>query len=439
MDEFWLWLTYWVSQATWWATVQWSNIKLFLYGLFWLSVVAVLSWFIVRRVILASLKRIISKTKNRLDDVLLEKKVLSRLAHLAPAVVIHEWAPTLFRNEMFAGEAGANGAAAAQQAVYWTGVVQDTATLYMLIVGLLTIYAVLDAATEAYYLAGKWDVPIRGFVQAGKIVAFFVIAVLLLSTITAKSPAYFFTGLGAVTVALMFVFKDSILGLVAGIQIATNRLLSKGDWVAMSQYGADGNVIDIGLNTVLVQNWDMTITTIPTYAMVSQSFQNWRGMSESGGRRIKRQINIDMNTIKFCDEEMLERFGKIRFLREYLDRKREELVKANASSGLEDSLVNGRRMTNLGTFRAYVKAYLQNHPKINQDMTLLVRQLAPGEHGVPIEIYVFSNDQAWVSYEGIQGDIFDHLMAAVRGFDLKVYQSPAGSDLERLRPAERTA
>lgn len=432
MDSFWLWLTYWVSRFRWWASVRWSDIELFLYGLLWLTVVAVLSWFIARRVILASLTHIISRTQNEFDDVLLEKKVLSRLSHLAPAVVIHEWAPQLFRTELFTG-AGRTAEEAATRSAYWTGLVQDIASLYMLVVGLLTIYAVLDAVTEAYHRAKRWDVPIRGFIQATKIIVFFVIAVMILSTLTEKSPAYFFTGLGAVTAVLLLIFKDSILGLVAGIQIATNRLLSKGDWIAMPQYGADGNVLDISLNTVRVQNWDMTITTIPTYALVSQSFKNWRGMSESGGRRIKRQINIDMNTVKFCDEEMIERFRKIRHISEYIEMKRQEVASYNQELEVDDEcLVNGRRLTNLGTFRAYVKAYLENHPKVHRGMTLLVRQLAPGDNGIPIELYVFSAEQAWVAYEGIQGDIFDHLIASLREFDLRVFQNPTGRDLEQL-------
>jgi miniconductance mechanosensitive channel len=201
----------------------------------------------------------------------------------------------------------------------------------------------------------------------------------------------------------------------------------------MPQFGADGDVIDVSLTTVKVQNWDKTITTIPTYALISQSFKNWRGMQESGGRRIKRAIHIDMTSIRFCDEEMLERFRSIRYISEYMDRKNEEITRWNEEQQVDDaSLVNKRRLTNIGTFRAYVVQYLRNHPKIRQDMTFLVRQLSPSDNGLPLEIYVFTNDIVWANYEAIQADIFDHLLAAVPEFDLRVYQQPAGADFQKL-------
>ena len=210
-------------------------------------------------------------------------------------------------------------------------------------------------------------------------------------------------------------------------------MVANGDWIEMPKYGANGDIVEIALTTVKVQNWDKTITTIPTYALITESFKNWQGMSDSGGRRIKRSINIDMNTIQFCTDEMLDRFSKIQYISSYIEKTKIEMQDKNKQEHVDNSsLVNGRRMTNIGTFRAYVKAYLTNHPMINKEMTLLIRQLAPNEHGLPIEIYVFSKDQEWVNYEGIQSDIFDHILAVVPEFDLRVFQDPSGMDFKRL-------
>jgi miniconductance mechanosensitive channel len=236
----------------------------------------------------------------------------------------------------------------------------------------------------------------------------------------------------------MLIFKDSILGLVAGIQLSTNQMLHIGDWIEMPKYGADGDVIDISLTTLKVQNWDKTITTIPTYALISDYFKNWRGMSESGGRRIKRSINIDVTSIKFCTQEMLDKFKRFKCIREYVERKLEEIDTHNTSEGVDESdLVNGRHLTNIGTFRAYVAAYLRSHPRVHQGMTFLVRHLQPTAEGLPIQIYIFSNDQAWANYEAIQADIFDHILAVVPEFELRVFQNPTGADFQALQTASR--
>ena len=238
-----------------------------------------------------------------------------------------------------------------------------------------------------------------------------------------RSPVYLLSGLGAMTAVLMLIFKDPILGFVAGIQLISNRMLKPGDWIEMPKYGADGDVVDITLTTVKVQNFDNTITTIPTYALINDSFKNWRGMQESMGRRIKRAIYIDMNTIKFCSPEVLDRFSKIRYITDYMQKKSREVESYNTEGGIEaQDAGNARRLTNIGTFRAYVYAYLQNHPMINTNLTFLIRQLAPTQYGLPLEIYVFSRDKNWVNYEAIQSDIFDHLLAIANEFDLKVYQ-----------------
>ncbi|HKK21694.1 MAG TPA: mechanosensitive ion channel family protein, partial [candidate division Zixibacteria bacterium] len=313
-------------------------------------------------------------------------------------------------------------------------IIQRLAMVYMMIAGLLAVIAFLNGIADIYQ---SYDIsrqkPIKGYIQITVIALSIVVGIVALSTAMNRDPRLLLTGLGAMTAVLILVFKDSILGLVASVQISANNLVQIGDWIEMPKYGADGDVVDITLMTVKVQNWDKTYTNIPAYFLISDSFKNWRGMAESGGRRIKRAVYIDMNTIKLCDEEMLDRFEKYELIADYVRNRRREIVDYNVERKIDISeLINGRRMTNVGTFRAYVAAYLKNHPKVNTSMTFMVRHLAPGEHGLPIEIYVFSNDKEWVNYEAIQADIFDHILAVVPRFDLRVFQSPGGSDIERI-------
>lgn len=275
-------------------------------------------------------------------------------------------------------------------------------------------------------LAGNF--PIRGLVQTVKLLLSIGVGIGVVSLLIGQSPLILLSGLGAMTAVLMLVFKDPILGLVAGIQLSANHMLSIGDWLEMGKYNADGAVIDIGLTTVKVRNWDNTITTIPTYALISDSFKNWRPMSESGGRRIKRSIMIDASTVRFISEQEVQRLTRSPLLSEYIIAKSHELENANREADMSLAL-NGRRLTNLGTFRAYLDRYLRNHPKVHQQMTIMVRQLAPTDKGVPIEIYCFSNDVAWVNYEAIQADIFDHIFAVVSEFGLRIHQSPTGYDM----------
>lgn len=304
----------------------------------------------------------------------------------------------------------------------------------LILVGTLVISSFLDLFLTIYGSSKtSHDIPLKATVQVIKIVVYFVCGIFIVSLILNKTPLYLFSGLSALGAVLLLVFRDSILGFVAGIQLIANRMVAKGDWIEMPKYDADGDVIEIALTTVKVQNWDKTIATIPTYALIGESFKNWRGMKESGGRRIKRTINIDVSTIKFCNEEMLKRFSEIQYIANYIQIKKEELSTYNDENEVDStSLANGRRLTNVGTFRAYTVAYLRNHPMISQEMTFLVRHLAPAGYGLPIEIYVFSKDTIWVNYEGIQADIFDHLLAVVPEFDLKVFQNPSGSDFHRL-------
>ena len=258
-------------------------------------------------------------------------------------------------------------------------------------------------------------------------------AIIIVGALLGRSPMVLLSGFGAMTAVILLIFRDTILSFVASLQISSNDLVRVGDWIESPKFGADGDVVDIALHTVKVQNWDKTFTIIPTYKLIDESFKNWRGMQQSGGRRIKRAVYLDISSIKFCDEAMVERFKKIQIIADYVAGKQEELKNHNAENEIDDSvLVNGRRMTNIGTFRAYVEAYLRHHKKIHQDMTFLIRQLPPGPTGLPLEIYVFTNDTAWANYEAIQADIFDHILAVIPQFDLRVFQEPTGKDFGRL-------
>ncbi len=386
-------------------------------------ILSLLANVLAKRLLLTALSRLITKTKTTWDDDLLEHHFFDRLAKFAPALVIYLLVPVTL--EGFEG-----------LITFMTTAV----LIYMLIIGILTIDALLNGATEIYenYAISK-EVPIKVFVQLVKVAIYFVGGIFVVSLLLGKTPLYLMSGLSALTAILMLIFKDAILGFVAGIQLTANKMVAHGDWIEMPNYGADGDVIEVGLTTVKVQNWDKTITTIPTYALISGSFKNWRGMSESGGRRIKRAIYIDMNSVEFCTDEMLSRYRRIQYISDYIDAKGKELPEHNAANQVNaHSIVNGRKMTNIGTFRAYIVAYLKNHPMIHKDMTSLVRQLAPTEHGLPIEIYVFCKDIAWANYEAIQSDIFDHLLAAISAFDLKLFQNPTGNDFKSISTTKTT-
>lgn len=316
----------------------------------------------------------------------------------------------------------------------WQEGLLTAAALWMLLFGLLTLYALFAALLEAgRHVNSLRRFPLRGIFQAINVVCTVVAVILMLAVLLDKSPVILFSGLGAMTAVLMLVFKDPILGLVASIQLSANKMLEVGDWLEMAKYGADGTVTDIGLTTVKVCNWDNTVTTIPTYALISDSFKNWRGMSESGGRRIKRSIYIDVTSVRFLDEADMERLRRIELLAPELERRVAEVRQHNAEKNIDPaSPVNGRRLTNLGTFRAYLVAFLRAHPHIRQDMTLMVRQMPPGSTGQPLELYAFSTITSWVEYEGLQSDIFDHVFAVLPEFGLRVHQEPTGYDLRRL-------
>lgn len=379
--------------------------------------VAVVADWVTKRLILRAIGKIIRRTRSRWDNIAFKKGIFSRLSHLTPAVIFYLSAPLLVMEDMS-----------------WTqsfaAFVQRVAQIYFVVILALVADATLNTIQRVYrdFEVAK-NKPIRSYVQVAKIFLFFVFAVLVLSIILDRSPWAFLTGLGAMAAVIMLIFKDSILGFVASVQISAYDTIHIGDWIEMPKFGADGDVVELSLNTIKVQNWDKTIVSIPTSAVLTDSIKNWRGMSESGGRRIKRHINIDMNTIQFCNEEMLDRFSKIKYIAEYIQKKTEEIQSHNQGIPVDRAfLINGRHLTNFGTFRAYVESYLHHHEQIHDDMTFLVRHLQPTAEGIPIEIYVFTKDTRWPVYEGIQADIFDHILAVVPLFDLRVFQDTSGQN-----------
>ena len=352
------------------------------------------------------------RTDTTWDDALVEHGVFRRIAQLAPAVVLYT-----------------TGSAFGETAQDW---VERGALVYMIVVTALAMSALLQAGLSVYQRGAisREGPAVQSYIQLVRILLFTVAAIFVVSTLLDQEPWGLLTGLGALSAIGLLLFRDTILGFVASVQLANNNMVRRGDWIEMPAFGADGDVLEVSLHTVKVQNWDKTISTIPTHALISHSFKNWRGMSESGGRRIKRAVHIDMNTIRFCDDDMLRRFERFDAIRDYVRGKREELTRSNAGVDGDAAGINARRLTNVGTFRAYLIAYLRAHPKIHDDMTFLVRQLPPSDRGLPIELYVFSNDQEWASYEAIQADIFDHILAVLPEFELRAYQSPSGHDLE---------
>ncbi len=385
---------------------------------------AMAAFYVCRRIVAGVVHRLFKSTRFNWDDRLLESRLFMRITLVVPALVVHLFLPPVL-----------NGY---QQAL---AVASGALNIYFIIVGVLVADALINALHDIYQtLRVSRDIPLKGLTQVLKIFLYGTGLIMVIAVVLDRSPIYLLSGLGALTAVLMLVFKDPILGFAAGIQLISNRMLKNGDWIEMPKYGADGDVLDITLTTVKVRNWDNTTTTIPTYALINDSFKNWRGMQESGGRRIKRALHVDMNTIRFCTPDMLERFSRIGCITDYMQRKHSEIERHNADLGNQaQEAANTRRLTNIGTFRAYAVAYLQNHPMINTGMTLMVRQLAPAEHGLPLEIYAFCKDKAWANYEALQADIFDHLLAIAGEFDLKIYQYPSGSDLMELWPDARAA
>ena len=385
-----------------------------LISFFTLLVAAFVIFLLIRLIVEKTLNNFIKKSPSKRDDILIKNKVFRKICLIVPAYIIR----------IFTAVAIPSFPSLSAAIILIT-------KIYEVFVYSRVIDAILTTLNEIYdtYEISK-SKPIKGFIQVLKTIVYIICFLLIIAILTQKQLSNILIGLGTLSAVLMLVFKDPILGFVGGIQLTINDMLRIGDWIVMEKSKADGEVLEIGLTTVKVQNWDKTITTIPTYSLISDSFTNWRGMENSGGRRIARSFVIDIDTIKFCTPEMLERFKKFQLVSQYIIDKEKEIEEYNKANNIDDSnLVNGRRQTNIGIFRAYLNAYLANCPYINKDMTFMVRQLSPTENGVPIQIYAFSSNKAWISYENIQSDIFDHVFAVVTMFDLKIYQKPSSNSL----------
>lgn len=382
-----------------------------------IAILSLIADFVFKRIIVKIIEKIVNRSKNKWDDIILQKKVFDRLSHFAPALIVHYTIKYAFLNSDKVVE-----------------IIQTGTYIYMIIVSLMVINSFFKALNEIYMHSNiSKNKPIQGYLQLINIFLIIVGIIFIYSLLSGNEVKGVLTGLGAMAAILLLVFKDTILGFVASVQLSSNDMVKLGDWISMPKHGADGEVLEITLNTVKIQNWDKTISTIPTYALISESFTNWKGMQNSGVRRIKRFINIDMTSVKICSKELLDKLKKVQYLSDYIYGKEKELKDYNLQNNVDESVrINGKRLTNLGTFRKYVEFYLQHNPKINKQMTFLVRQLQPTETGIPIEIYVFSSDNVWTNYEQIQSDIFDHLLAIIPEFELQVFQNPSGNDFRKF-------
>jgi len=374
-----------------------------------------LTWKIMRKTIIP----VVQRSKTSFDDILVKHRFFKRLAFFVPALILYYLLD--------------DAVGVAQNKI--PQIIFKLIDTWVVVISVLIIDSVLSTLRDYYqrYEISK-ERPIDSLIQVLKIVSYIIGILVVIGILVDKDITTLLFSLGTMSAVLMLIFRDPILGFVGGMQLTFNEMVRIGDWISVPRYDADGIVLEITLTVVKVQNWDKTISMIPTYALVTNSFQNWRGMEESGGRRIKRSVNIDMDSVTFCTPEMLERYRKIQIIRPYLDQKEQEIEAYNKKNNIDPSvLVNGRRQTNLGVFRAYLKAYLRHRQDVNSNMTFLVRHLQPTEKGLPIEIYVFTNTTAWADYEGIQADIFDHVLAAIPQFDLKVYQFPSNSGVLGLK------
>jgi miniconductance mechanosensitive channel len=387
-------------------------------GLLALLAGAVIIDLIVKQVLVRTMRAFAKRSSITWDDALVTHNVFGRLAQVVPVLIVFVGVPFV----PGLPEGGMQ-------------LMRNVAMGYMVLMLTLALTAMLSAANTIYAASPiAKERPLKGFVQIVQIVVWILGGVLIVATVLDRSPLLLLSGFGAMTAILLLVFKDTILSLVASVQLTAQDMVRVGDWIEMPQFGADGDVVDVQLHTVKVQNWDKTITTIPTHRLITDSFKNWRGMSQSGARRIKRAIFIDVSSIRFQTQDEVNHFTRFALLKDYVKNKEQELADYNAGLVTEvDAEVNRRRLTNVGTFRAYAYNYLKNHPRIHKGMTLMVRQLSPGPEGLPLEIYCFTSTTDWTDYEDIQSDIFDHLLAIVPEFGLRLYQKPAGSDLANLK------
>lgn len=376
---------------------------------------AVVVHWLTKTIVIKVIHRLVVNSRTEWDDYLLKRRVFQSLSHITSALIFYYMGSFSGIPEV-------------------TSFISIITNIYFVIIFVKVVSGVLKASNDIYLTTPYATTrSIKGYIQLVMILVYFISGIFIIAVIFNKSPLVLLGGLSAVAAVLLIIFKDTILSLVASIQLSANKMLKPGDWIEMPKHNANGTVVDISLNSVKVQNGDRTIITIPTYSLVSDSFINWSGMEESEGRRIKRSINIDMKSVRFCDEQMLNKFRKFRLIQNYVTEKQNEISEYNKNLGIEDELIpNGRRQTNLGIFRKYLEEYLRSNPDINKEMTFLVRHLQPSETGLPIEIYVFSKEKQLNGYESIQADIFDHVLAILPEFNLRVFQAPSGHDIRDL-------
>ena len=384
---------------------------------FIILVISVVAGLLFRYLVLGVVGRIVKRTKNTWDDRLFNARLLHKIAHAIPVIFLYILLPLAFpdNNEVVV-------------------ILRRLCIVYIVIVTMIFLNVFLKVFFDILRHRDAFrNQPVKGLLQTSQIVLYFVGTIVIVSVLIHTSPLRMLAGLGASAAILLLVFKDSILGFVSGIQLSANNMLQPGDWITMPKYNVDGTVMEVTLNTVKIQNFDNTITTLPPYLLISDSFQNWRGMEESGGRRVMRSVGIDITSVKFCTPDMLERYKRIALLKGYLDGKEAELKQYNEAHGVDDSVpVNLKRLTNLGVLMAYLNLYLKSLREVNHDLTCMVRQLQPTENGIPVQLYFFSAIKEWVAYEGVQSDVFNHVMAVIPEFDLYVFQNPSGIDLNRL-------
>lgn len=381
------------------------------------TIVVFLLDLVFKKVIIRAFAIFSTKTKTSFDDFLVQSNFPRYIAHIVPLVLIIAIIPVIFVD--YPG---------------WGNFCLKIVDIYMAVLAVWIIRSFLRSLKN--YLRTKdayKDKPLDSFIQVFLIFAWIIASVYLFTVLTGKSPIAILTALGAASAVILLIFKDSILGFVASIQVAANDMVRIGDWITVEKYGADGDVMEINLATVKVRNFDNTVTTIPTYALIADSFRNWRGMQDSGGRRIKRAVNIAVSSIRYLTEEEVEELKNIQLLESYLEHRQKDIAKYNEDNNIDKTiLLNGRNQTNMGVFRKYIDTFVKNHPAINKDMTMMVRHLPPTAQGIPLEVYIFSSDKRWVNYEHIMADIFDHILAAVPYFDLEIYESPSSKDMKRL-------
>ncbi len=383
-----------------------------------LTLAVVLVDFITRSILINTLHRFAATTKSKWDDYLIQSKATNNLSHIIPSIIILQGVPFVF-----------------EDFPRLIPIAVEIMDVYIIILVILLIRSGLNG-TKAFLKTRESfkDKPIDSYVQVVNIILYFIGGILIFSELTGKDVWTFFTALGAASAVLLLIFRDTIMGFVASIQMSSFDMVRVGDWISMPSYGADGDVMEINLTTVKVQNWDMTITTIPTYALISNSFKNWRGMQSSGGRRIKRALHVKQRSVRFLNKEDLPKFKQIQYLNQYITDRQQDIDAYNEKIGADKTLsINGRNLTNLGLFRKYMTEYLENHSALNKEMTLMVRQLEPTDKGIPVEIYCFSSDKRWVSYEYIIADIFDHALASIPYFELELFESPTGADFAKLK------